>query len=138
MPTRIKLVRQRLVLAKMVLRVLQLIAAEYLETAQYGSVADDLVLLCAIFVGQAEGRPMSSSKLADFAGMPRPTVIRKLRELQTRHLVHMMDGKATLPADRLNADCTLSMIDTAAKSVARASAELSKMDAKGIAPGDKS
>ena len=42
----------------------------------------DLLLYLAIYIGHAEKRPMSSGKLSEYIGMPRPTVIRRLSELQ--------------------------------------------------------
>lgn len=137
MPARIKLVRERLVMAKMVLRVVQLLCAEYMETAAFGSHADDAVLLCAIFIGQAEGRPMTAAKLADYAGMPRATVVRKLRDYVKRGIVDLdADCRATLPEHRLNDSSIISMIEAATKAVHNTSSELSKMDRKGIAPDE--
>jgi Crp-like helix-turn-helix domain len=39
-----------------------------------------LLIGCAIMVGHAEGRPMNTTKIAHYIGLPRTTVIRKLNE----------------------------------------------------------
>lgn len=55
---------------------------------RFGANADDLLLLCAV----GAGRPSSAHKLADQAGIPRPTVVRKLGELEAAGLVQRLDG----------------------------------------------
>lgn len=75
---------QRALVARALLDALRAFGAAYLGHKRFGARADELVLLAAVFVGQAEGRPMNASKLADYAGMPRPTVIRKLQALARR------------------------------------------------------
>lgn len=135
MPARIRMARQRLVILKTVLRVLQLVAAEYLGTAAYGSKAGDAVLLCAIFIGQVEKRPMTAAKLADYAGVPRATVVRKLRAFEKRGLVEMdSGGRVSLPVSKLNTDGMVGIVGTASRSVHSASTELSKMDMNGVEP----
>jgi DNA-binding transcriptional ArsR family regulator len=42
---------------------------------------ETLLLLWTIYIGQAEGRPFSASKIAYYTGMPRVTVMRKLAPL---------------------------------------------------------
>ena len=65
----------------------------------FGSRADDLILFAALFVGQTEGRPMNHSKLATYAGLPRPTVIRKIAALMERGaVVKIGDGYALTPS----------------------------------------
>jgi len=39
-----------------------------------------LLIGCAIMVGHAENRPMNATKIAHYIGLPRSTVIRKLKE----------------------------------------------------------
>lgn len=133
MPARIKLFRQRLAITRMAVWVVRAIAKEYLGTDMAGSVADDVLLVIAIFIGQAERRPMTAAKLADYAGMPRATVVRKLRELKARGLVELTDGHATLPTEKLNAPGLTDAVAQAAREIHRLAANLSKMDAEPIA-----
>jgi hypothetical protein len=128
MPARVKHGRERWVLARMVLDLHRNFAAHYLGSAGYGSVADDSLLLCAIFVGHYEKRPMTAAKLAGFVGLPRTTVGRKLKRLVACGLVEMVDNVACLAVGPLNAEPVLKAFHTNKRVVLAAAAELSKMD----------
>ncbi|WP_367949109.1 helix-turn-helix domain-containing protein [Paraburkholderia sp. NMBU_R16] len=43
--------------------------------------------MCAVAIGDLEGRPLTAYKLAQYIGMPRPTVIRKLASMTCAGLV---------------------------------------------------
>lgn len=58
-----------------------------LKERRFASNAADVLLLCAVAIGDLEARPMTAYKLADYIGMPRPTVIRKLASLARAGLV---------------------------------------------------
>lgn len=134
MPTRIKLVKQRLAMVKLIVNLMRVTSIEYLGTKKVGSSGDTALLVCAIFIGQAERRPMTANKLAEYIGMPRPTVVRKLRALQNGGMVFLDgDGAATLSLDKLNSPEMVGVIEAAIRAVHKTSAELSKMDSKVIA-----
>lgn len=129
MPARIKLSKQRLLMARMVMEMVRVVAIEYIGTELYGSASADVLLLVAAYIGQAERRPMTANKLASFVGMPRATVVRKLREMQTAGLIEVSgDGTATLPIDKLNEARMVAGIEAAARSIHRSATELSKLD----------
>lgn len=133
MPSRIRLVKHRLVLARLVTRMLREISAAYVGTDSYGSRADETLLLIAIFIGQAEQRPMTAAKLAEYAGIPRPTVIRKLRDLEKDGLLEILDGgAAVLSVELLNHQSVVDAILRCASDVQKAALELSKLDSKPI------
>jgi DNA-binding transcriptional ArsR family regulator len=75
------------VVAKLLLDMARLIATAFLDSEYPASDADALLLCTAIYIGQCELRPMTAGKLAEFIGMPRPTVTRKLSNLEARGLV---------------------------------------------------
>ena len=58
-----------------------------LRTDRFGTRAEDLLILCGLCVGQAEGRPMTAFKLAQYIGQARPSVIRRLDRLEAAGLV---------------------------------------------------
>jgi len=58
-----------------------------LRTDRFGTRAEDLLILCGLCVGQAEGRPMAAYKLAQYIGQARPSVIRRLDRLEAAGLV---------------------------------------------------
>lgn len=129
MPSRIRLAKQRLVLAKLFLGLLRCVTGTYMGTQQHGSSADDAALLCAVYVGQAERKRMTAHKLAAYVGMPRATVNRKLREMKAAGLVDFdRDGGACLMVDKLNDARMVAGIEAAIRSAHSAAAELSKMD----------
>lgn len=65
--------------------------------SHFGTRAGDLLLRSAIYVGTVEGRPLTVAKLATYVGIPRPTVVRRLRELERRGLVVRIDGTWRTP-----------------------------------------
>ena len=133
MPGRMKFARQRAEITKLIVWMVRHICIQYLDDERFGASSCDVVLCCAIIVGQAEGRPMTPGKLADYIGMPRSTVIRRLGVLTRRGLTEMVDGKAMLTAEKLNRPDFKASIDDATKRIHSASARLSKMDSNPIA-----
>ena len=69
--------RERSIVATVMLDVRRAFGAAYLKRKRFGSSADELLLLAAVFVGQAEGRPMATAKVAEYAGVARPSAIRQ-------------------------------------------------------------
>jgi DNA-binding MarR family transcriptional regulator len=53
-------------------------------------------LVLAVFVGTAEGKPMSTTKLALYLGIPRETVRRRLKDMIEAGIVEMRRGRACL------------------------------------------
>ncbi|WP_375782934.1 hypothetical protein ACE10Z_23760 [Bradyrhizobium sp. Pha-3] len=51
------------------------------KQAQFGSRTALLMIGAAVYVSTIEGRPITAKKLAGFVGMPRATVVRRLRAL---------------------------------------------------------
>ncbi|KFX26656.1 helix-turn-helix domain-containing protein [Ralstonia solanacearum] len=125
MTQKIQQARQRSLLASALLDVMRAFGAAYLGHKRFGARADELVLLAAVFVGQAEGRPMNASKLAAYAGIPRPTVIRKLQALARRGVLERIDGGLyALPARVVNSAAVLRASDASRKRIRRAAAAL--------------
>lgn len=116
--------------------VLRDVANTYFEVSgdNFGTVADDVLLTMAILVGQLEGRTLTAGKLATFAGIPRPTVIRKLQRLEERGLVvRLANGTFKVSAARLNSPEGLRAHMQLRALVKATAAQLSKLDSKPIA-----
>ena len=62
-------------------------AADIGHQERYGAQVDDLLIRAAVYLGTVEGRPMTATKLATYVGIPRPTVLRRLRALEKRRIV---------------------------------------------------
>lgn len=89
----------------------------------------ELVLLCmAVGIGQLEGKPMSASKIAQYIGMPRATVMRKLAELQAMGLIERPTQRAyTLGMLETPGASHMRVIAALERRVHEASTELSKL-----------
>lgn len=90
----------------------------------------DLLLLCmAVGVGQMEGKPMSALKLAQYIGMPRPTAMRKLAELQALGLIQRPTrSKYTFGILETPSPVHARVIAALDRRVRDASTELSRLD----------
>lgn len=84
---------QRLTVLRLMLDLARILSAGILGQQRRATHADDLMLLAAVFIGQGEGRPMTAAKLAMYAGMARPTAIRKLQAFDQQGVVHLVDGR---------------------------------------------
>lgn len=70
--------------------------------AQFGSRTHLLLIGAAVFLGTIEGRPLTATKLAAFVGMPRATVIRRLRTLCRRGAIERSGDVYRMPDKRLD------------------------------------
>lgn len=94
-----------------------------------GLDVQDCLILFAVVVGYFEQKPLTHSKLADYVGLPRPTVIRRVRRLvKGRYLQYERDGTIITPKDRLVGDRAIRLAERYARHIRNASASLSKMD----------
>jgi hypothetical protein len=78
---------QRALVLRTVMEMMRSACRAYVGSEDIGPYALDLVLGMAIMVGQAEGRPMSTSDIANYTGTPRSTVLRKLKQFEQRGTV---------------------------------------------------
>lgn len=62
-------------------------AADAERQQRFGTHVGDLLIRAGVYLGTIEGHPMTAAKLADYVGIPRPTVMRRLRALERRGLV---------------------------------------------------
>ncbi|KWC93532.1 hypothetical protein WL57_05335 [Burkholderia cepacia] len=63
-----------------------------LRERRFASSAGDALLLVGVAIGDLEAKPMTAFKLAQYIGMPRPTVVRKLARMARAGLVRR-DGR---------------------------------------------
>ena len=118
--------QRRALIVKLFLQIASSIADAYLNDQQYGSRADEVILCCCIFLGQAERRPMNASELAAYSGIPRTTVLRKLVSLIALGVISKRsDGRFTLVTIR-----NTSALDAVQQHIHRTNAALSEMGTK--------
>lgn len=125
--------RERALIASAVLDLHRAWVRTYFDKKAFGSHADEFLLCMAIIVGQAEGRPMNATKLATLAGLPRPTVMRKLAAFQMRGLVRKVppNGYAMNP-DTLNSCEARRSVDASISKLARLYSQLSILDTRSV------
>lgn len=129
MPGTIKNADKRVIVFKMLLELMHVICAAYFQKKRLAACADDIALLSAIFVGQAERRPLNPSKLSDLAGMARPTVIRKLERMELAGLVERYgNGGFRLRHEVTNEPSVLMAAAECRKIIVKGAARLSKLD----------
>jgi DNA-binding IclR family transcriptional regulator len=85
----------------------------------FGRRAGDLILRGALYVGTVEGKPMTQSALARYAGIPRPSVIRKLKSLQRAGVVVKVGDGFALSADAMHSAAAIDAAEAAAKALRR-------------------
>jgi hypothetical protein len=133
MPETMKMAKQRRIVARLILDLIQRPAKLHLDTRHFSSRADDLLLMCAITIGQIDGRPMTAAKLADYAGMPRPTVARKLRDFQRAGMVRITNGAAVGVISHVDPEGIEDVIHGMIRDIHKAATSLSNLDTLPIA-----
>lgn len=129
---------QGAVISRLLLDLLHSTASGLLLAGAADVSCADVILVCAVFIGHTDGRPMTAGKLAAYVGMPRPTAVRRLQELMTRGIVRQDASKRwrleTAESDRR------SLIDRVIvanlQHIRKAMDALSKMDGIDIAQRD--
>ncbi|MDO3553089.1 helix-turn-helix domain-containing protein [Ralstonia pseudosolanacearum] len=67
-----------------------------LRERRFASHAGDVLLLIGVAIGDLEAKPLTAYKLADYVGMPRGTVLRRLAMLRRAGLVDKDGRRYTL------------------------------------------
>lgn len=118
--------RQRAILAAAMLDVLRQFGQAYLKTDRFGTRADELALLMAVFIGTAESRPMTAAKIAGYAGVPPPSAVRKLDRLARRGVVEKIGRRYLMPASVANSAPVLRAANEAQRRLQLAAAPLER------------
>lgn len=124
-----KLERQALIACQLLIEMVRTSARVFNDGENISQNYSDLLLTCAIYLGEAEGKPMSAGKLAIFIGMPRPTVLRRLADLEARsHTYKDARGSWRIPANEMLWKKITVAVRQNVACIQRASLALSKMD----------
>jgi biotin operon repressor len=128
-PDDIPLCAERLALARCTLANIQAISRAYMEPKGFGTADMGIFLIgIAVFIGMAEGRPMSANKVSQFLGIPRATVARKLAQMRERGMVEIKGNRVFIPLDRLASPEAIASTHERLALVATTYAGLTKMD----------
>ncbi|QKN87939.1 transcriptional regulator [Acinetobacter phage vB_AbaP_Alexa] len=112
---------------------LELASIAAFDDARFGRNIDDIIILLGAGIGEYEGKPMTPSKLAEYIGMPRPTVIRRVSSLMDQGLLKMNDKKQLIYTEKLESGANKVMPKLKMSNVLRNVSFLSKMDTYPIA-----
>lgn len=124
-----KLERQALIACQLLIELVRTSVRVFDDGENISQNYSDLLLTAAVYLGEAEGRPMSAGKLAIFIGMPRPTVLRHLADLEGRgHTYRDARGSWRIPANEMLWKKISSAVRQNVGCIHRAAAALSKMD----------
>lgn len=111
----------------------QVISELYLKMTELMNVnqtgVDNVLIVLAVFIGTARGVPQNATNIAHTTGLPRSTVIRKLRGLVSRGAI-LHNGKTTFdfnghPEVAGSKPVSLPKLEAA---ILKAAAKLSKVD----------
>lgn len=59
----------------------------YFGTDKFALYADEIIIGCSLIIGQSRGRPLSATDISEYIGMPRATVLRKLKSLEVEGMI---------------------------------------------------
>lgn len=133
MPRTIKNAEHRKVVLKMTIEIVVSFCKAYFDGKRPADHMNDMMLCAALVVGQAEGHPLNASKLSDWVAMARPTVIRRLANLEKRGIVERNGTVFRVRHEVANSDPVVAVGVHARGLIIRAAAKLSKLDTKGVA-----
>jgi hypothetical protein len=126
---------QGLIASRLLLAMVKTLAATMAADGMDDPSLIDVILVCAVFIGQAERRPMTAAKLAAYVGIPRATVVRRLARMAELGMLRQDDRKRwAIPFDSARRLAHLDATsDALTQHLRRAADELSKMDTRNIA-----
>jgi CRP-like cAMP-binding protein len=100
--------------------------------SNWGSRADMLLIVTGVFIGHAEGKPMSAHKLSTYVGMPRATVTRKLQTLAAEGVVEAQGSKWRLTQAFAQSEELLSLVAQLEQTIRSTATMLSRLDKPGL------
>lgn len=124
---------QRAVIVKMVIEIAMTFCKAMSCERRPGQCLAEMLLYSAVMVGHAEGRLLNASKLADYVGIARPTVVRKLDKMQKSGLVERHGNTYRISPSSANGDAMIRASQQARKLIVQTHHELSRLDTKAVA-----
>lgn len=93
--------------------------------------ADSVLIISAVAMGQIEGKPFRASKLAEYIGMPRATLLRRLSDLIEEGWIEATNnGQYLLGSEHLNSPLILGLTDQVRTLILDAASDLQKLTQK--------
>jgi predicted transcriptional regulator len=115
---------ERLIIGQLILDIHRAITPE-----AHGTTADQHLIIVAILLDQLEGLPFNASRISRAAGVPRPTVARKIKTMVEEGFVKNLGrGLYVLPVEVLESELVLTAHEALKALIINAAESLSKMD----------
>lgn len=130
---------QRGLLAKAMIEGLRTYCRAYFHSETLDDHLPDIVIVLAIITGQAEEKPLTASDIAAYTGLPRATVIRRIRKMvATGFAGYGSDGRRQPVYNmHVNNPEVVEEIVKLLGRIKRLNDEVSKMDGKPLADQKK-
>lgn len=124
---------KRVIVLKLIIDVMRIMSTAVFDGRRSAEVSTDMLLGCAVLVGQAEGHPLNASKVAEFVGVARPTAVRRLMAMVEIGVLERQ-GRAFLVPERVanNPRLVASAAELRAM-IIKTAAKLSKLDSQRVA-----
>lgn len=74
--------KERAVICQAVIDILRVYSLNYFGHERLGENVEEILIGFALYIGQEQGRPLSATDIAEYLGMPRTTVARKLQNFE--------------------------------------------------------
>lgn len=133
MPADIKNDQHRKIVLKMTIEIVVTFCKAYFDGDKPADRVNDMLIGAAILVGQVEGRPLNASKIAQWVGMARPTVIRRLSWLEQKGVIERKGTVFKMRHDVVNSDSVVRAGLSARRAISTAYSQLSKLDTLDVA-----
>lgn len=120
---------RRSLIAKATMEIFKIYVGEYYDASRAASFATDSIIGSAIAIGHAEGRHMTAGDIAVTIGLPRSTVIGRIKRLEVAGVIeYRRVGRRKVVWINQNDDATLDQMEEILHRVSRALRELSASD----------
>ena len=120
---------ERALVARLVLSMLRTVRNAYTPELTLAECSEFLFLMMHLFIGHVEGKPLSASRLARIAEMPRTSVLRHLGALIELGYIERKGNKYYLTA-KSNVPNQRRVLVDHINNIQHAANELSKMDVR--------
>jgi predicted transcriptional regulator len=122
---------ERLIVIHLILDMCRIAHKAHFPSLHFGHDLDMLFIFFAVFIGDAERRPMTAGKIAAYLDKPRATVTRKLGSLVKRGVLEKDAGRYRFANERVTG--SLRPLEQMTRAVITAAKKLSKMDTSTLA-----
>ena len=121
--------RQRLVLCRLMIDIMRTVHSAYAPvTEPFGTRLETFFIGLCVAVGDIDGRPFSVAKIAAYMRVPRTTVIRRLKQLQSWGLIDRRGRHFYMHEKTLNSLIAIRSYQQVRRSLKKAAEELTVSD----------